>query len=53
MAGPPTGSPSPGLVTMPTPEPLPFPPRDTGGEMGAVGDVGVVAGVFDDDSLGP
>src|SRR5829696_2683764 len=34
-------------------EPLLFPPRDAGGEMGAVGDVGVVAGVLDYDGLGP
>ena len=34
-------------------EPLLFPQRDAGGEMGAVGDVGVVAGVLDDDGLGP
>ena len=58
IAGPPTSSPRPGLVTTPTPTPPSSSrpgvvrPAHGGGEMRAVRDVGVVAGVLDDDRLG-
>ena len=59
IAGPPTSRPRPGLVTTPTPTPPsssspgPARQRHRRGEVGAVGDVRVVARVLDDDRLGP
>src|SRR5215217_6926134 len=55
MAGPPTGRPRPGFGRSPTPSPRPrlLVPGDAGGDMRTVGHIRIVAGILDDDRLGP